>query len=367
MESNQDDANAALDKNVEELLTLYMNLKPSLLLKKTLAECLENRLLKIEELKDMYLPQLQQVKFLKAAYFDDHVAFNRYQDISDNYFLTGCEVFFFLSHQWETVIHPDPNGTQFQKVKKYLAKSPREENEVIGYWYDFSCSPQRDADGKRTLEEESEFVALLKIMHVLTALSLVVVIYSDGYLNRSWCCAEWIMATNISPLFDPELHPFPFGNLIKFSQLALLISYLKLDAESARRFMEGEDLAVMALVNTVLGSTIKATATTYEDDKQYLQGVLHRHFWYHMRLIGLRTELLTAFRLFENYSENIIRSLLGQFLYYTKDPFLNWTRIASFSFETMIKGPDPFDEITFHGKWIEVTSNSDTSHSSNRE
>jgi len=362
MEPNQEYPEIALDRNVEELLALYLKLKPSLLLKKSLSECFQQRLLKLEELKEIYLPQLGNVKFLSAAYFDDHHSFQRYQDIPERYFIKGCNNFYFLSHEWETIFDPDPSGKQFKRFKAYLAKSEIEDVPRTGYWYDFSCSPQRDTDGNRTPEEEIEFTSILKIMHILTTLSLVVVIYSENYLSRTWCCAEWIMATSISPVFDPAELPFPFGNLIKFSQLAILITYLKLNEDFAREFMEGQDLAVMAFINSALASVVATTTATYEDDKRFLQDVLHRHFWYHTRFIGLRTEFLMALRLFEKYPEDLIRSLFAQFLYYTRDPYLHWTQTASFAYETMIRSePDPFNELTFHGRWIEVTSFSDPS------
>ena len=351
------DIETAVHENAQKLVAAYLELKCAAVLKKSLTECLAQEILKIEELKEMYLEDLRDVKFLSAAYFQDHQAFVRNQDIPEHYFVRGCKVFLFISHRWETQVHPDPSGRQFEAFKVYQQSFPMPEREGIGYWYDFSCCPQPDSNGYRNPGEEAEFARLLRVMHLLTALSLTVVLYAPDYLGRSWCCSEWIMASHISPIKDPGDHSFPFGNIIKFRQIAILTAYLHLSAELQQAFMKGDDIAIMALINSLLSSVMALTEATYAGDKRYLQDVVHRHFWYHVRMMGLRTELLTALRILEQFEAAMLYKLFAQLVILSNDPYLHWTRTATVSFETMLfNQPDPFAEIRFHGNLIEVTS-----------
>jgi hypothetical protein len=143
--------------------------------------------LKLAELRSVYRPKLSATKFLNAEYFSDYSSFARYQDIPEKYFIKGCETYFFISHRWESPINPDPTGRQFRRFKSYFDKLPQPAREPFGFWYDFSCIPQKDSNGLRTKEEELEFAGALKILHLLATLSHTVILFTGDYLDRSWC------------------------------------------------------------------------------------------------------------------------------------------------------------------------------------
>ena len=86
---------------------------------------------------------------------------------------------------------------------------------------------------------------------------------------------------------------------------------------------------------------------------------LHRHFWYHIRQLGLRSQLMTAFLLLEKYDDSFIEQMFLELIFLSGDATLEWTNEAHISLETMLLAePDPFDALRFHGNEIQVVSQS---------
>ena len=349
-----------LNRNAQELFRKYVEQRKHVFFKRPLRDFNENESRKLAELRSMYQPKLSQTKFLRAAYFTDHSKFHRYQDIPETYFIKGPKSYYFLSHRWEdSPKQPDPTGRQFRRFKDYLDKLPPDTREASGFWYDFSCIPQADANGNRTDQEEQEFAAALKVLHIIATLSHTVILFTEGYLDRSWCCAEWIFASSISPLLVDEQQIFPFGNAVKFRHLAMLILFLSHDNDAKTKFLSGEDRYAIAFINSLLKHTMESTEATWGSDKLFLNLVLHRHFWYHVRVLGLRNQLAFAFLLLEQYQDTFVESLFKQFLFLTADPELNWTRHALIEIDTMLfENPDPFKDVFFHNNHIEAVSHS---------
>ena len=309
----------------------------------------------LDRLRELYRPKLTSTKFLKAAYFREQSAFHRHQDIPSRYFSTGNTHYCLASHHWETLAHPDPTGRQFRKLQKYVQDLPAELSSTWGFWVDYCCIPQCDVNGHRTAAEEHVFAEALKTIHVLTTLSHTAILFTSGYLDRSWCCAEWMLASSISPLLVDEDEIFPFGNAIKFRQLAIAVLFLSHDQDMQKNFLGSEDRFAIAFLNTLLERTMETTEATWGSDKLFINLVLHRHFWYHVRALGIRNQLAMAFMLLDRYPPDFVESLFAQFLLISGDPELTWTKDASFEFDTMLlSNPDPFKDVLFHDHQIRV-------------
>lgn len=354
-----EDYEAAVLASSAALLETYRSLRPRIGLVRTLEECRANENLKLAELKRMYAAPLSGATFLKASYFDDFDAFARHQDIPARYFTSACPDYYFLSHRWNSLCDPDPEARQFRQFRSYFEQLPRSAREHLGFWYDYSCMPQADADGRRTLEEEAGFAANLKIMHLLTTLSRTAILFGDGHLDRSWCLAEWMFASNISPLVAGDAAWVPFGNVLKFRHVALLVLFLRLEPDLRTMLMEGNDHVAVAFINSLILKMFAGTKATYAGDKGYLLLILHRHFWHHLRFLGLRSQLLATFLILDGYGEPLLEGIFQHFLALSDDPAMTWTQEAAFEIDTMVVDhPDPFDGVTFHNSRIDVTSNS---------
>ena len=348
-----------IEKHSGDLFSKYAEQKAHVSFKRDLVAFLDFESAKLAELRSLYKPQLQSTKFLNAAYFADHPHFARHQDIPAKYFVSGCDTYYFISHRWQTPSDPDPEGRQCNRFKAYFEKLPWATRVASGFFYDFSCIPQKDQHGVRTAKEELVFAGALKVLHILATLSHTVILFADGILDRSWCCAEWIFASSISPLLIDQDQIFPFGNAIKFRHLALLILFLSHENDMKERFMSGEDRYAVAFINSLLMRIMESTEATWGDDKLFLNLVLHRHFWYHVRALGLRNQLATAFLLLNQYDEAFIRSIFKQFLFLTADPGLSWTKDALIEIDTMLlDNPDPFQDVHFHNDRIQVVPHS---------
>lgn len=107
----------------------------------------------------------------------------------------------FISHRWEGVPHPDPEGSQYQKLSKL-------QNCFI--IYDYSSFPQ-----KITSEDMKD--ALEKILISMNKLiKNVVVLKSPNYLERGWCIYEYVLASLESTIVCDEVQDPDFVDLRNF-------------------------------------------------------------------------------------------------------------------------------------------------------
>jgi hypothetical protein len=95
------------------------------------------------------------------------------------------DVVHFISHRWNSLSHPDPDGQQLEQIK---AEFP--DDALI--WYDYSCLPQEP----RTESEESAFLETIEGIPSLIRQSWFVVVGTniESYATRSWCQFEAVCA-----------------------------------------------------------------------------------------------------------------------------------------------------------------------------
>ncbi len=151
----------------------------------------------------------------------------------------------FVSHRWQSLIEPDPRGTQADSIRTFLRNvgavaaaaslPPRERIKIvpslrvhgpfqaanllgnglvtqstrgglrwqeigdsvlerIGIWYDFACLPQGTAGFRASKDDvEGQMVgAALRRLHILVSASTVLALRreDDDYAERAWCVAE---------------------------------------------------------------------------------------------------------------------------------------------------------------------------------
>jgi hypothetical protein len=260
--------------NARDLTARYLEERKRAHLKRTLEECLRNEKEKIEQLYLGYLPHLDMsnVKFLRGEYFRDNDRFIRFQDVPEKYFTNASRDYYFISHRWLSLEHPDPNGAQFALLTGYLRRLKEEVLQRWSFWYDYSCIPQRDASGQRSAGEEKQFQAALKVMHLLPMLSANITIFDTTYLNRAWCFMEWACATRISPVLAEEV-VVPLFNHIKFRHLALLVLFLMKDDDFRKGFLTADDVVeqqAIAHLNSLILKSLASCISTIRGDKSLI-------------------------------------------------------------------------------------------------
>jgi hypothetical protein len=126
---------------------------------------------------------------LTYNYFIDFDKFNRQQDIPKHYFeKVSPDKTIFISHRWVEPDNPDPDRSQFLKVKDHLSDNV---NKTI--WFDYSCMPQKP----RSTSEEITFTSQLHTLDDLLACCPMICFFDKSYTERSWCVAELIMSSNM--------------------------------------------------------------------------------------------------------------------------------------------------------------------------
>jgi hypothetical protein len=106
--------------------------------------------------------------------------------------------FIMISHRWTESHHPDLKQEQRKAVKEFLQKNP----DTTWLWFDFSSMPQEHKDEKglvlkkRTDEEKSYFVSVLKYINCAYLFFAVLVIFDQEYATRFWCLYETFLATH---------------------------------------------------------------------------------------------------------------------------------------------------------------------------
>ena len=138
---------------------------------------------------------------LTSAYFENYDRFLRRQDIPDRYFrpalrphnAIGCQMpgglggigTYFVSHRWETLDAPDPQGEQFKILKRVSTQMP----DAL-FWYDYACMPQKP----HSPIDAELFAQSLKHLNNLVFATRFFAIVSDYYVNRAWCYYEWLVS-----------------------------------------------------------------------------------------------------------------------------------------------------------------------------
>ena len=104
----------------------------------------------------------------------------------------------FVSHRWESVDHPDPDGSQLRRLR-----------ELRDCWliYDYTSFPQLP----RTPAEEEQFQLILYRMPDL--ISRTVILSAPDYLTRGWLVFEYLVASLFADIVCDEVNSQDFVGL----------------------------------------------------------------------------------------------------------------------------------------------------------
>lgn len=186
---------------------------------------------------------------LSYDYFLDHDKFHRKQDINPKYLIHSAPTMtIFLSHRWSTPDDPDPEHSQFILVKKEVLKRSK----LCGYWYDYSCMPQKP----RSDDDELVFKKHLYTLNDLVLNSDTWVISSDDYMQRSWCVSEYLMAGDLRNL--NESNSKITEDFIIFGAIIAILN-------------EGKGVALLTKIITLI---LGRTAVTNGGDKDIILRIL---------------------------------------------------------------------------------------------
>lgn len=92
-----------------------------------------------------------------------------------------------ISHRWQQLGHPDPNGEQLQEIRTYLQANI----EVRFVWLDFWCLPQ----GKRDNAAETHFRNALDKVYLLFLGFPILILLDFSYMGRFWTSYEFFLST----------------------------------------------------------------------------------------------------------------------------------------------------------------------------
>ena len=161
-----------------------------------------------------------------AAWLCQNLRFPSMQDALKNGALvrrSQVECCFFISHRWENPDNPDPFTVQAVTVAENVWETVQR-GARIGFWYDFSCLPQKP----RTKNEEDVFRRDLKRLPEIQAHCKTRVVCRfvelPAHLHRGWCLLEmmspdwelWsIRLGRRLPALLRSLRRFPDGPLAK--------------------------------------------------------------------------------------------------------------------------------------------------------
>jgi hypothetical protein len=247
---------AALNKRQREMLRIDVEEISGDVLK-----LLELKMPELKERGDSKLEAPSNHVALTSEYFKHHDKFEQCQLVRPEYFTPIAPgKTYFYSHRWETPEHPDPNGAQFQAIKAFIEK-----NHVHSLWFDFSCMPQRP----RSAGEEGLFQDRLKNLDELLSVCHTVVYFSEEYMSRSWCFAEFNMSTllkfvgaNVNPeKVDKEKD---FAGIDFFAWPILIHQF---NPEAGDKF-----------IKFFCNMCIDDTTVTNKSDKAFIKGAMHKYF-----------------------------------------------------------------------------------------
>ena len=168
--------------------------------------------------------QREFVKFIRLSTLRRHDRLPKYQDVQSDLvdyreiegfdlqgrlsWWGGKDVFsdspcVFVSHRWQSVDHPDPDGSQLAIILDRLDRGqradrrrparvqrPRRSAEEVYLWIDFCCLPQsRGAQPPSQRDAENFQMGLARLPEVVKSCDLMIV-YSPDYITRAWCYSE---------------------------------------------------------------------------------------------------------------------------------------------------------------------------------
>lgn len=197
-------------------------------------------------------PVLSRFRFMTARALLELPRFERCQDLPDDIWCDPARLWtvVFISHRWEQVDEPDPQGRKLGALKRFfleverlttalstcdagdegaerrialvptlrqqgtlqaahlvvraLWSAPKElpESELetvafldkVGIWFDFSCLPQAPRSGTEQREFEEAMLHIGALLSDTRVMVLALRTAGDDYLMRGWCLAEAALA-----------------------------------------------------------------------------------------------------------------------------------------------------------------------------
>ena len=166
----------------------------------------------------------------------------------------------FISHRWGDEAHPDPSGSQLQKLRAL------KDCFIV---YDYSSFPQPP----RSDREEADFKQILASMDGL--IRNVVVLGAPDYLARGWCVYEYIVSSLRKSTVCDEVHDERFVKLRDWTSTPPPASFSFRDSfESQQQNFINE--RILAAVNEVL-PVYREAEFRDEHDTSLVNGLLIEH------------------------------------------------------------------------------------------
>jgi hypothetical protein len=167
----------------------------------------------------------------------------------------------FISHRWEAIDHPDPNGTQLEKLKRLRD---------CFLIYDYSSFPQKP----RTPSEQVDFEDILHNMNKL--IENVLVLRSTDYLERGWCVYEYIVSAMKGSIVCDECQHGDFIALRDWVSTSAPIPVNPFHDSMESMQQNHIDQQILQTVNRILPIYAHAKFTD-EPDRAIVKSLLVRH------------------------------------------------------------------------------------------
>lgn len=164
----------------------------------------------------------------------------------------------FISHRWEGLDHPDPEGRQLAKLRAL---------KDCFLIYDYASFPQN------TTVPEDE-AALLEILSGMNALiEKVVVLAAPDFLERGWCIYEYIVASMRASIICDELNDPNFVMLRNFAATRPPVSDRFLDSSIESELQNAKTQKTLETVNIIL-PLFNQSKFTVERDREIVRDLL---------------------------------------------------------------------------------------------
>lgn len=164
----------------------------------------------------------------------------------------------FVSHRWDRIDHPDPEGRQLAKLQTL---------KDCFLIYDYASFPQDTS----APEDKEALRDVLSGMNEL--ISNVVVLTAPDFLDRGWCVYEYIVASMRSSIVCDELNAEHFVTLRNLAATQPPISPRLLGHSIESTIQNAKNQRTLETINTIL-PLFNRSKFTVERDREVVQELL---------------------------------------------------------------------------------------------
>ena len=164
----------------------------------------------------------------------------------------------FISHRWEGLRHPDPEGRQLAKLQAL---------EDCFLIYDYASFPQHTA----APEDEAALLEILLGMNSL--ISNVLVLTAPDFLERGWCIYEYTVASMRASIVCDELNDPNFVRLRNLAATRPPVSPRFLGSGIESEIQNAKNQKTLETVNTIL-PLFNRSKFTRERDREIVRDLL---------------------------------------------------------------------------------------------